>query len=132
MKRNFKIVEKGSCRYVVGEVKQYDQKNEMYKRMLWDPELLKLGKKFYIDPVYPKSQAGYRLEDLSMVNASWHLEDNYGMGIWGGNKDLYAWDWDGKYSYPRVPRGLKIAPDDPQSLTSGIKKAGMFFGAVIE
>lgn len=29
MKRNFKIAEKGSSRYVAGEVKQYDQKIEM-------------------------------------------------------------------------------------------------------
>lgn len=130
MKKNFKIAKKGSSRYVVGKVHQYDQKNEMYKRMLWDSELLKLGKKFYVDPVYPQNQVGYRLEDLSMVNASWHLEDNYGMGIWGGKRDLYAWDWEGKYSYPRVPQGLKAALDDPLSLTQGVKKAGLFFGAV--
>jgi len=129
MKRNFKIAEKGSSRYVVGEVEQYDQKNEIYKRMLWDPDLLEVGKRFYIEPVYPKMQVGYRLEDLSMVNASWHLEDHYGVGNWGGKRDLYAWDWDGKYSYPRVPPGLKIDFDDPQNLTKAIKKAGKFFGA---
>ena len=56
MKKNFKIAEKGSSRYVVGEVKQYDQKNEMYKRMLWDPDLLEVGKKFYIESVYPQKK----------------------------------------------------------------------------
>lgn len=129
MKKNYKIVDKGSSRYVVGEVRQYDQKNEMYKRMLWDPDLLEVGKKFYVEPVYPKKKPGYQLEDLSLVNASWHLEDNYGMGIWGGKRDLYSWDWDGKYSYPRVPSGLKIDLDDPQSLAKTIKKAARFLGA---
>jgi epoxyqueuosine reductase len=129
MKKNYRLVDKGSDRYVVGEVKQFDQKNEMFKRMLWDPEMLELGKKFYKEPVFPKKQAGYRLEDLAMVNASWHLEHSFGRGNLGGQRDLYNWDWDGDYSYPRVPSGLKIDLDDPLKITNGIKKAGSFFGA---
>lgn len=125
----FKFSEKGADRYVVRDIEQYDQKNEVYKRMLWDPKLLKVGKKFYRDPAYPKDQPGYRLEDLAMVNASWHVEDNFGRGIWGGKEHLYAWDWDGKYSYPRVPPGLKIDPDDPQTITRHVKKVATFFGA---
>jgi epoxyqueuosine reductase len=129
MRRKFRYVEKGADRYVVGKIEQYDQRNEAYKRMLWDPKLLKVGKKFYRDPVYPKNKPGYRLEDFSMVNASWHVEDNFGRGIWGGKEDLYSWDWEGKYSYPRVPPGLKIGLDNPQEITHSIKKAAAFFGA---
>lgn len=129
MKGNYNIAEKGSSRYIVGELKQYDQKDEIYKRLLWDQDLLEVGRKFYVEPVYPKKQVGYRLEDLSMANASWHLEHNYGMGVRTGKKYLYAWDWDGGYSYPRVPSGLKIDSENPQSITNGIKKVGMFFGA---
>lgn len=127
--KNYNIAEKGADRYVVGKIDQYDQKNEVYKRMLWDPKLLKVGKKFYRDPVYPKNKAGYRLEDLSMVNASWHVEDHFGRGIWGGKEDLYSWSWEGKYSYPRVPPGLKIELDNLQKITQNIKRAASFFGA---
>ena len=79
MKKNYRIAHKGSDRYVVGEITPYNQKNEMFKRVLWDPKLLELGKKFYHAPVNPTDIAGYRLEDFSLVNASWILEDNQGM-----------------------------------------------------
>jgi reductive dehalogenase len=129
MKKNYRKVDKGSDRYVIGGINQFDQKNEMFKRMLWDPEMLELGKKFYKQPVFPKKCAGYRLEELAMVNASWHLEHKFGKSTWGGQRDLYQWDWDGQYSYPHVPSGLKIDYDDPANITAGIKKVGSFFGA---
>jgi hypothetical protein len=51
VKNNYRSVDKGSDRYVAGEVSQFDQKNEMFKRMLWDPELRELGEKFYKLPI---------------------------------------------------------------------------------
>ncbi len=129
MKKNFRIADKGSDRYIVGEVTQFDQKNEMFKRILWDPKLLELGKKFYNGPVSPTKNAGYRLEDFAMVNASWYLEDNFAKGCRGGQEDLYTWEWDGQFSYPSVPSGFKIDLDDSLKITSGIKKVGSFFGA---
>lgn len=129
VRKNYDFVTKGTDRYVVGEITQFDQKNEAYKRMLWDPKLLKVGQKFYREPVYPKNEPGYRLEDMAMVNASWHVEDNFGRGIWGGKNDLYSWDWTGKYSYPRVAPGLKIDLEDSPKITHHVKKAANFFGA---
>jgi reductive dehalogenase len=129
MKKNYRIADKGSGRYVVGTVTQFDQKNEMFKRMLWDPELHELGKKFYFQAILPKNRAGYRLEDLAMVNASWTLEHNYGKSTWGGQEDLYDWKWDGQYSYPHVPSGLKIDLENPAKITASVKKVGSFFGA---
>ena len=54
---------KGAGRYVVGEVRQFDQKNEMFKRPFWDPEMLDLGQRFYRNEVMPKDKPGYRLCD---------------------------------------------------------------------
>jgi hypothetical protein len=90
MKKNYRIADKGSDRYVIGKISPFDQKNEMFKRMLWDPDLLELGQKFYKAPVFPKKNAGYRLEDFAMVNASWYLEHNFGKSTWGGQEDLYS------------------------------------------
>ena len=53
MKVNY--LEKGASRYVIGETQSFDQKNEMFKRPLWEPEMLGLGKKFYKDKVMPKN-----------------------------------------------------------------------------
>ena len=130
MKVNF--VEKGADRYVVGEVERFDQKNGMFKRASWDPKMMDLGRKFYMEEVMPKDKPGYRLQDMALVNAAWHLEDNFGERDTGrnlGGMSLYDWDWDGQFSYPNVPPGLKITVDDPVKVTRDLKKVATFFGA---
>jgi len=123
------FVDKGATRHVVGEVKRFDQKNEMFNRPLWEPKMRDLGKKFYKTEVAPREKAGYRLQDQAMVNAAWRLENTCAQGVFGGRTGLYAWDWDGKFDYPLVPPGLKINIDDPVKVTGEIKKAATFFGA---
>ncbi|MCP4755647.1 MAG: reductive dehalogenase [Proteobacteria bacterium] len=118
--------EKGAERYVVGSIERFDQKNEMFKRAMWDPQVAEIGTKFYIEATPPKAKAGYRLDDQSMVNASWHLDNKFGVG---GNGELYAWDWNGKYDYPRVPEGCRVDNPDPVRLSREIKLAARFFGA---
>ncbi|MCD4674979.1 MAG: reductive dehalogenase [Desulfobacula sp.] len=128
MKVNY--LEKGASRYVIGETQSFDQKNEMFKRPLWDPKMLGLGKKFYKDKVMPKNKPGYMLKDQAAVNASWYLDDLCQKHTEkGGGKNLYAWDWNGRFSYPRVPSGLKISDEDPVSVTQGIKQVAALFGA---
>ena len=122
-------VEQGANRYVVGPVEPFDQKNEMFKRPFWDPQMMDLGERFYRKPVMPKDKPGYRLQDQSMVNASWRLENEFAQGVCGGRMGFYDWDWDGHYNYPRVPDGMKLAENDPTSITRGVKKAAGFFGA---
>lgn len=123
------LVAKGAGRYVVGKVERFDQKNEMFSRLVWDPKILDLGQKFRMEEVMPKDKPGYRLQDQAFVNAAWHLESNFAGGIRSGRKGLYAWDWDGKFTYPLVPSGLRITVDDPMKITRGIKKVARFFGA---
>ena len=60
---NAKLVDSGARRYVVGSVEQFDQKNEMFCRPLWDEEMLDLGKKFYMTEVPPQDKPGFRLKD---------------------------------------------------------------------
>lgn len=127
--RNVKWVSQGAQRYVAGTIEPFDQKNEMFKRPFWDPAMMDVGEKFYRALTRPKDKPGYRLPDNALVNASWRLESEFAMGIRGGNAGLYAWDWDGHYDYPRLRPGLKIPPDDPETITRGVKKAAAFFGA---
>ncbi|MBT8358432.1 MAG: reductive dehalogenase [Desulfobacterales bacterium] len=122
-------IEQGASRYVVGQVEQFDQKNEMFKRPFWDPTMLDLGQRFYTDKVKPKDKPGYTLNDQAMVNASWLLENTFAQGVRGGRKGMYAWDWDGKFSFPRTPSGLKILDADPVAMTRQIKMVSTFFGA---
>ena len=127
MKVNF--VDKGADRYVVGNVERFDQKNEMFKRPLWDPKKMPLRQKFYIEEVMPGDKPGYTLQDQALVNAAWYLENGFARGVRGGQEGLYAWDWDGKFSFPRVPSGLRITVDDPMQVTRQIKRVATFFGA---
>jgi reductive dehalogenase len=123
--------EQGAGRYVVGKVGPFDQKNEMFRRPFWDPEMLALGKKFYMTEVPPKNKPGFRLTDQALVNAAWHLENTCAQGVAGGRMGMYAWEWDRIFEYPRVPPGLKINTDNPVGVTRTLKKAATFFGAAL-
>ncbi len=126
---SIKVAAQGAERYVTGDVAPYDQRNEMFKRPFWDPALAKLRDQFYFDEVPPKNRPGYRLTDQALVNASWRLEREYALGVRGGRMGMYAWDWDGKFSFPHAPQGLKIDSGNPSSTTHWIKRAAKLFGA---
>ena len=127
--RSVNFVDQGASRYLIGNVEPYDQKNEMFKRPFWDPEMRDLGEKFYFTAIEPREKPGYRLSDISAINASWRLEREFALGVRGGRTGFYAWDWDGKFGYPRAPSGLKIKIDDPRTNTRRVKKAAALFGA---
>jgi ferredoxin len=127
--RSVNFVDQGASRYLIGNVEPYDQKNEMFKRPFWDPEMRDLGEKFYFTAIEPREKPGYRLSDISAINASWRLEREFALGVRGGRTGFYAWDWDGKFGYPRAPSGLKIKIDDPKTNTRRVKKTAALFGA---
>ena len=58
---------------------RFDQKNEMFKRSVWDPTVKPLGDRFYREVVY-RDRPGYRKVDYALRNASWDLEWDYGQG----------------------------------------------------
>ena len=129
MMKSFSFVDQGADRYVVGQAASFDQKNEMFKRPWWDLSMADLGERFYHAPVMPKNRPGYRLEDLSLVNASWRVEREFAQGVRGGRMGLYDWQWDGKFGFPRVPSGLKISADACRHITGAVKRAAVLFGA---
>ena len=57
--KNVNRVEQGADRYVIGHIAPYDQKNEMFKRPFWDPDMMALGQKFYFKSVMPKDRPGF-------------------------------------------------------------------------
>jgi reductive dehalogenase len=122
-------VNKGASRYVEGDTAPFDQKNEMFKRPLWDPNFLEMGRKFYFESVMPRDKPGYELKDQALVNASWLLENDFAQGTRGGKMGLYSWTWKGEFDYPRVRPGLTIPDADPKLVTRDVKKAASLFGA---
>jgi len=122
------LVAKGAGRYVVGKVEKFDQKNEMYKRPIWDPSMMDLGRKFYVEEVMPRDKPGYMLKDQAFRNAAWYLELEFAKGVRGGRTGLYAWD-SKLWGETRPPKGLKMEVDDPVRATREIKKVARLFGA---
>ncbi len=126
--RSYRFVERGADRYVVGEITPFDQKNEMFRRCMWDPKMLHIGKKFFLSPPIPRNQPGYRLPDLSLKSASWHLARESAQGTGGtGGMGLYAWDQEPHEGDAEVP--LDLAEDDPDANARGVKRAATLFGA---
>ncbi len=119
----------GASRYINGEVIQFNQKNDGFKRPFWDPKMAQVREKFYNATVPPKNIPGYELKDQSAVNASWLLDSKFTDGNNGGKKGLYEWEWDGRFDFPRVPKGCKTTEQDPEILTRQVKKMASFFGA---
>ncbi len=124
-------VKEGAKRYVTGDILPFDQRNEMFKRPFWDPRMKDLQEQFYFAGVAPRDKPGYRLYDQALVNAAWRLENEYALGVRGGRMGFYAWDWDGRFSYPNVPEGLKINVDDPGLTSRRVKRAAQLFGAAM-
>jgi epoxyqueuosine reductase len=123
-----KAIARGADRYVVGQVERFDQKNEMFKRPLWDPSQRHILENFYAKEVMPKEKSGYRLEDQAIRNGAWYLEHFYAMGIGGGRVGMLAWD-SKLYGETRPPRELKLEVNDPAKVTRMVKKAATFYGA---
>ncbi|MFC2019533.1 reductive dehalogenase [Chloroflexota bacterium] len=120
---------KGTERYIVGEVPQFNQKNEMFSRSRWDSSLGDLGRKLWAPQVPQEKRPGYTLPDYAFENAAWHVELSFAQGSVAGNYGLYSWDAKIWSVYGKPPTGMQLEADDPKKITQMIKKAARFFGA---
>jgi hypothetical protein len=65
-------------KWIVGDVKRFDQKYVMYNRARWDPEVAQYAHGIYgILP--PKKKDGHTLMDRALQNAGWYVEMDYEM-----------------------------------------------------
>jgi epoxyqueuosine reductase len=128
---SIKQVEVGAERYVACTPGQFDQKNEMFKRPVWDPALKSLFQKFYMNECEPRDTPGYQHHEMACANASWYLDSLATRNLYKEHAGLYAWDWDGKFNFPRMRSGLKASMDDPAAVTHAVKKTAGLFGACL-
>ncbi|MDY7037334.1 MAG: reductive dehalogenase [Thermodesulfobacteriota bacterium] len=115
------------AKYRARDVGLFDQKNEMFKRARWDPELKQAGKDFY-GVINPKGKAGYRHEDISLRNAGWFLEMAYARGVIHSNFGLYSWE-DKIQGMSELPEGVKFDSKNRAFNTRIVKKAAKLYGA---
>jgi len=122
------LIAKGASRYVVDKVERFDQKNDMWKRPLWDSSVMHFGQKFYMEELMPKDEPGYMLKDRAIRDAAWYLELEFAQGVRVGRTGLYAWE-SKLWGETRLPKGIKMKVDDRARVTKEIKKVATFFGA---
>jgi len=114
-------------KYIPNGVEPFDQSREMYKRVIWEPELKELKRKTF-GLTMPKDRPGYRLAEMHLAYASWYLEMAFAQGVVGGKMGLY--DWNARPIGTRIPpKDLKLDFKNPQQATRDIKKVSTFFGA---
>ena len=106
---------------------RFDQKNDMFKRVLWDEKMKPYGEKYYKQVIY-QEKAGYRKVDYAFRNASWNLEWSAGFGNVRSNSGLYSWEGVNDRIKLYVEAGDSVR-ESPRDMSRIIKKVALFFGA---
>jgi reductive dehalogenase len=106
---------------------RFDQKNEMFKRSLWDEKMRPYAKRFYEDIQY-RDEVGFRKLDYAFRNSAWNLEWGYGRGNSQSNSRLYSWDEITAKARHFIDVG-DVVKESPEEMSRVIKKAARFLGA---
>jgi reductive dehalogenase len=115
------------AKYRAWDAQPFDQKNDMFKRVRWDPELSHLGDQFF-GVVSPRDKIGYRHEDFSLRNAGWFLRMRFAPEQQPGVPGLYS-RGDELRGVCALPTGLRYESRDAARNARMIKKAAELFGA---
>lgn len=119
--------ERGTARYIVGNVKRFNQKNELFKRARWDPSLKKQAERFF-GTIQPNNKLGYNHKDLALREAAWYIEDAFAHGCKIHNSGLFSWE-DELAESSCIPADIKLDITDIEKTTEDIKKVARLFGA---
>ena len=106
---------------------RFDQKNEMFKRSLWDEKMLPHAMRFYKEVKF-QEKVGYRKIDYAFRHASWNLEWGAAFGNSRSNFGLYAWEGVNEKIKHYVESGDPVKAS-PEEMSRNIKKVARFFGA---
>jgi len=106
---------------------RFDQKDEMFKRSIWDEAMRPYATAFYKEVRY-RDGVGYRKLDYAFRNAAWNLEWGFGLGNSRSNSGLYSWD-----GVPdkirRFVEAREPVSESPEEMSRIVKKVAGFLGA---
>ena len=106
---------------------RFDQKNEAFKRVHWDPSFETVSKEHY-EGVRYKDKVGWTKTDFAVRNAAWNVEWGFGMGNSRSNSGLYSWDSINPKAAAFIQTGGKVT-HPPSKMSSIVKRAARYFGA---
>ena len=103
---------------------RFDQRNEVFKRGRWDPEVIPLREEFH--DIRYRDKPGYTKLDYAFQLAPWNMEDTFGYDLAGlGHPALYSWDhFAADFDLPEGP-----VREPPDRISHIVKKVARFFGA---
>src|SRR4030067_3081705 len=106
---------------------RFDQKNEMFKRSIWDEKMQPHRNRFYEEIVY-QQKIGYRKLDYAFRNATCNLEWGFGFGNARSNDGLYSCEGVVDRMKRHVETGDPVK-EDPEEMSRIIKRVARFLGA---
>jgi len=106
---------------------RFDQKNEVFKRGHWDPEIIPHSERFH-ELVY-RDRPGYTKLEYSLQAASWNMEDAFGYEeATGSPLALYSWTPQEGQPQHCASTGPPVR-EAPERMSRVIKKAARLYGA---
>jgi len=106
---------------------RYDQRDEMFKRRTWDPEIKPHGDRLY-NTIKFQDKYGYRKQDYALRNAAWNIEYGYASGNMCSDYGLYSWTHIPAKAKRFVETGDPVSAS-PEQNARVVKKAARFLGA---
>lgn len=106
---------------------RFDQKNEMFKRAVWDKKFTWESNRVYREVKF-QEKVGFRKIDYALRNASWNLEWGAGFGNACSNSGLYAWEGVNDRIRHMVEAGDQVK-ETPEEMSRIIKLVARYFGA---
>ena len=105
---------------------RFDQKDEMFKRSVWDESLRPLSDRFR--EIAHRERPGYRKLDYALRNASWNIEWGAACGNSAGDHGLYSWNHLNEKTRANAEVGDPVQ-GPPAELAGVVKRAAQFLGA---
>lgn len=106
---------------------RFDQKNEMFKRAVWDEEYQPLSRRVSGEAVF-RNEIGFRKIDYALRNSSWNLEWSAAQGNSRSNYGLFSWEGVPEKIKPWVEKDGPVK-GSPEEMSQVVKKAAKLLGA---
>ncbi|MGD9034145.1 MAG: reductive dehalogenase [Desulfobacteraceae bacterium] len=115
-------------KWIVGPVKNFNQKYTMFNRPRWDPKVMDWAGGIY-GVIPPKEKDGHSLIDRALQNTGWYLEMAFAHGHIVHGQDLYSWEKQPFSDCLRIPKGKKLVDYDIHEMSRRVKKVAKVLGA---
>ncbi len=115
-------------KYIVGPVERFDQKNDMFKRTRWDPDLREMARQLWGEAM-PSEKEGFTRTDIALLNAGYFVERNFAHGNFIHDSGLYSWYTEPTARVRRIVEEAAPVVGEPAEMSRKVKKAARFLGA---